>query len=267
MLGLGSGGRSVIAPSGSIQITPNTRLNALLVQANSVDLDMIEDLVKILDMKESPEDVLALPKARVIPVHNILAEEAAAIVKEAFRDRISASGAEGGNRGGQPSPEDIMRMLRGGGRGGSRDQAEEAEKMTVSVDARNNFLVVTASESLFQDVKDLVEEIDQAAIRSDQDTQVITLGKTSPDAVAQALSALMGDSVQFGRSGGSTSTSRPSTSSSRPGAGGSSGDPAADARRQAFMQMMQHRMQGGGGPGGFGGGNFGGRGGRGGRGG
>ena len=53
---LGAGGSGTIQPSGSIKITPDSRLNALIVQANDKDLDTIQELLDILDQKDSPED-------------------------------------------------------------------------------------------------------------------------------------------------------------------------------------------------------------------
>ena len=78
--------------------------------------------------------------------------------------------------------------------------------MSIGVDARTNSLVVAAPDSLFQEVKELVEELDQAAVDSAQTLQVISLERTSPQAVRQALAAMVGNSVQFG-SGSSTSSS------------------------------------------------------------
>ena len=103
-------------------------------------------------------------------------------------------------------------MLRGGrgGRGGSsRSQAEEVQKMSLSVDTRTNSLIVAAPEPLLEEVEQLVSQLDQAAVESNQATRVVTLKRASPEAVQQALSAILGDSAQFGR----TTTSRTRTSS------------------------------------------------------
>ena len=43
--------------SGQYSIIPDSRLNALFVQANPVDLDTIEQLLKVLDQPGSPEEV------------------------------------------------------------------------------------------------------------------------------------------------------------------------------------------------------------------
>ena len=255
LLGFGMGGGS-ITPTGSIQITPDSRLNCLFVQANSADLNMIEQLLKILDQSGSPEDVLADPKPQMIPVHNTQAQEISEIVQQVFQENLASTA-----RNRQPSPQEFMEALRGGGRGGSRGSSrgkstDTTPKMSIGVDARSNSLIVSAPEALFQEVKLLVEALDQAAAESNNDSiQVVRLDRLNPAAMRAALQAVVGDNVTFGSSSssrGRSSSGRPSSSSGRPPESSSSDD----IRRQMFMRAMQERMGGGGSP--FGGGRPGG---------
>jgi type II secretory pathway component GspD/PulD (secretin) len=250
LLGFGMGGGS-ITPTGSIQITPDARLNCLFVQANSADLNMIEELLKILDQSGSPEDVLADPKAQMIPVYNTQAREIAEIVQQVFQENLAST-----SRNRQPSPQEFIEALRGG-RGGSRGSSrgrstDTAPKMSIGIDARSNSLIVSAPEALFQEVKALVEMLDEAAAESNNDAiQVVKLDSLNPEAVRQALSAIVGDNVTFG----SSSSSRGQSSSSSPGS--SAGRPpdapsTNDVRRRMFMRAMQERIRSGGSP--FGGG-------------
>jgi hypothetical protein len=217
LLGATSGGGAGVKTSGSITITPDNRLNALVVLAKPADLDTIEQLLKILDQKESPEEILASPKPKMIPVYNTQAEEVANVVRQVYQDRMTTPS---GSPARPPSPQEFIMALRGGrgGRGGGgarRGTSDEPTKMSIGVDARTNSLVVAAPDSLFQEVKDLVQELDQAAVDTAQTLQVISLERTSPQAVRQALAAMVGNSVQFG-SGSSTSSSSTSTSSFDP---------------------------------------------------
>lgn len=254
LLGL-AGTEGTITPSGSIRITPDERLNALIVQANAADLVLIEQLLKIIDQRESPEDVLAQSKPRMIPVYNTSATEVAEVVREVFQERMVSSGRN--QRG--PSPQEIMEALRGGGRGGrggSQQAVDNTQKMSIGVDGRTNSLVVYAPDTLYQEVKELVEQLDELALESTRYSVVtVPLKKTNTEAVQKALSALVGDSITFGStssrsSTGSTRTS--STQSSRP-----SFDP--NAMRQRFEMMRSMGGFGGGPPGS----SFGGRGSRG----
>lgn len=227
LMGMSSGGS---APVGLLRITPDSRLNALVVQGPAQDLDRIEQLLRVLDQPESPEDVAIAARPRMIPVYNTQASEVADIVKQIYADRIGSANSSQ-QRG--PRMFEMLAMMRGmggpmgpggmmggpGGMGGqsrrgmfpggtSRSAADEGPKMTIGVDSRSNNLIVVAPETLFEEVRQLVEEIDQAAAQSTQAVKVVTLERTSVPALQQALGALTGGSV--------TSTSNATAANGRP---------------------------------------------------
>ena len=202
-----SGPSGVSAAPTSVKITPDNRLNALVVQAGANDLDTIEQLLKVLDQKESPEDILVAAKPRMIPVLNTQAAEVADILRQLYQDRMAtAGGGAAGANARQPSPLDFLQMLRGGRRGGmggaqqggSTKTADEQPKMSIGVDSRSNSLVVIAADPLFQEIKQLVEQLDDEAAESSQIMQVVTLEKTNLSALQQALAALVGEGAQIG---------------------------------------------------------------------
>lgn len=235
LLDAGGGGAAGVKTSGSISITADNRLNALFVLAKPADLDTIEQVLKILDQKESPEDILASPKPQMIPVYNTQAQEVAEVVRQVYQDRMTTPS----NSQRPPSPQDFINALRGGrggSRGSQRGTTEEPTKMSIGVDSRTNSLIVAAPDALFREVKELVEQLDQAAVDTAQTMQVVTLQRTSSQTLRQALSAMVGTSVQFGATGSSTTTGSSSDSTSPFG-----------YRRRGFSSMF-------GGPGGgFGG--------------
>ena len=248
LLGLGGPGGAA-APTGTIQITPDPRINALVVQANAADTQKVEELLKILDREATPEEVAVAPKARMIPVVNLQADEIAEMVKQAFQDRlISGAGASGR----PPSPQELIQMLRGGrrgGRGGSQGgSADIQEKMAIGVDTRNNALIVVAPDLLFQQVEQLVKQIDQAAGESKQTMRVVTLRRANPDAVQQALSALVGSDLQFGRTSTAGRAATPSTRTSTSTRGSTptrATSPTPQGISPAAIQQLRSRMQGG----------------------
>lgn len=198
--GPGGPGPSSFTPTGTIQITPDPRLNALIVQANAKDTEMIEELLKILDQEKGPEPVAVQPKARVIPVFNTSAEDIAELLREVYSDRLIG----GGRSQRLPTPQEFIQMLRGGGsrRGaGASSQVDIQQKMAIGVDSRNNAIIVVAPDQLFEEVEQLVKQLDAAAAESSQVIRVVNLRNANPTAVQQALSALMGSNVQFGRAG------------------------------------------------------------------
>jgi len=213
---------STPAQNPTLRITPDARLNALIVRANPIDLELIQELLGILDQVESPEEVLAQPKPRLIPVHNTQADEIVSILKEVYSDRIGASSSSRNSRGFGGMPPFMMmfggaqssRRSTGGRSSSSSSQsAEEPQTMSLGVDARTNSVIVSAPEPLFAEVKELIEQLDIAAVESNQTMRVVTLHKASLTAVEEALTSLMGDSVQVTRT---TATSPSMNASQQP---------------------------------------------------
>jgi type II secretory pathway component GspD/PulD (secretin) len=197
------------ARRGPVHITPDERLNALIVQANSADVDTIEQMIRVLDQKEGPEEVAISPKPRLIPVTNKDAKEIADIVREVYADRMVQTpmqaarpmmmeamaqmyaGAAAGQRGG-------MGGGMGGGAGGRLGRrSDDQPKLALSVDVKSNSLIVVASDSLFQEVKQLVEQLDVMASEQKESIRVVTLHDTGSEAIRQALSAMAGPSARF----------------------------------------------------------------------
>lgn len=254
LLGGGSSGGGAVVAAG-MMIVPDNRLNALIVQASPDRLNAIEQLLRVLDQPESPEEVLVQAKPQLIPVFNSSADEIATIVKEVYQDRMIGS-SSGRGRGG-PSPEDLFAMFRGGrdrgGRrgGGSQSSGSNAEpaKMSIGVDSRSNSLVVAAPDQLFNEVKLLVEHLDAAALTDDSDTvRVVSLKRSNSSTVEQALNAVLGEMSATSQSS-SNGRGRDDNRRQR----GNNDDRNDEQRREEFRRRMDffNRMREGGGGGGF----------------
>ena len=234
--------------TGNIVITPDPRLNALWVQANGTDMQMVEDLIELIDVADSgvPNQTRGTPKT--IQIQNVAVAEVEVIVKEVFLDRI-AQPASAGNAQRQPSPEQILALIGGGGRrggaGGGNSQSELKEQtMTISSDKKNNILIVVATPTLFAEVESFVKEIDDASEADAADVVVMTMP-------AEVNSTLMQNALKsaFGASVKTTTGTSTSTSPTTPAAGAGGVNPAD------FLQQFRNRGMGGGAtPGGFGGG-------------
>jgi type II secretory pathway component GspD/PulD (secretin) len=241
LLGLGGGSSSRAVSSAAVSITPDTRLNALIVHASPRDLETIEELLKVIDQQSSPETVQTAGKPQRIPVFNTSAEEVANVVRQIYASRLAPTAGTPQ----QPSPEEFIRALRGGR---TRDSAkakavQEQQKMAIGVDPRSNSLIVSAPEALFQEVKSLVEELDRAGLEVDSAVGVVSIKGTNSRALHQALSAIIGDSLR---------TTRPPApqGTTTPGQQGSSRGDTRDPFRQQRMQLF-NALQGVG-PGAFG---------------
>jgi len=256
-----------------VNIVPDARLNALIVQANAVDLQLIELILEKVDIAESPEDIEIASKPELIPVIYQEATDVANIVKSLLGDRIAGAQSSGGRGGGgQPSPQDFIAALRGGGRGGrggggGDSGGSEPSKISVAVDTKSNSLVVIATPQDFAEIEELVRKLDQSSMVNEETIMTYsTNGSVNPDVMKLALESILGTKASS-TSDASKSGSTSSSSSQRSSSTGSS-----SAEIQQRIEAFRARFGSGGfgsrGSGGFGGrgggstsGGFGGRGG------
>jgi len=246
LTGLGTSGVSQ-----TLRIIPDNRQNALFVSGPAALVREVEEMLKVLDATDLGGDSLRDKIARLIPVQYASVDEVFTIVKDTYKNYIDPPRVQENNN--------PFAMLAGGQRGGrGNDQGPvTAPKLTVGVDKSTSHLVVWADDALFQEVKTLVESIDQAAQEARRTVRVINLENTNSVVVQGALGSLM-PQVKVSVTGSRQTSSPASSTTSNPS---SSGNDNADQMRQIFEQRMRERMQGGGGSGrGFGGdrGSFGG---------
>jgi type II secretory pathway component GspD/PulD (secretin) len=259
LMGGGGGGGESTGPitAGTMSIVADPRLNRLIVQGSSQELDDVEMILEVIDKEDSITDIRVTGTTHVIPVNYTSAERVATVVQATFADRMA--GAQSNQQQRQPSPEDFFRALRGGGRGGGREQESRGElpKLTVTVHEESNSLVIKAPEALAQEVRDLVAMIDQPNGDLSEKIDVVSMS-SNPQLVQQALSKILGtQSVSSSTAGTSSSSQRSSPFSPT---GGQTPDAAALQQRLQFFQQMREQMDRGGGGGGspFGGGGGGG---------
>ena len=206
---------SAMAGSLSLRIIPDTRSNALYVAGPSEQVREVEAMLRVLDASELPEQLRERAPRR-LPVQHAEVEEVAAIIKEIYKDDMQPEGQQPGQ---QQNP---FAMLMGGGssRGGSSggrsggQQAGRAIKLTLSVDARTNTLIVSSSDALFRQIETLVQTIDDDARAANRTVRVVDVKGSNTAAVQMALTA-MNSKIKVASGGRtSTSSSRGSSSSS-----------------------------------------------------
>ncbi|MCM2369294.1 secretin N-terminal domain-containing protein [Aporhodopirellula aestuarii] len=270
LLGMGGGGggetsetRTILTSRGSVNIVPDNRLNALIVQAPPADLDFIRTVLQEIDREESPETIQTIARPTLIPVVYQDAAAVAKIVTAVFADLINDTSQSGnGGRNNQPNPQDLLEALRGGGRGGrggggsaQATPKSEASKIIVAVDERSNSLVVTATPQNLQSVRELVETLDQQGLESEQRVEVVAMGgSVRPEIMLQALQSVTGKQP--------TTASSTSTSSSANGqSSGSSSSSTGSSPEEIQRRIEYFRSRFGGGDTGRGGGGDTGRGG------
>jgi type II secretory pathway component GspD/PulD (secretin) len=261
LLGMGGGGggssaSSTMSGSGDISITADPRLNALFVQANPLDMQLIEELVQIIDTDDAPVDPQTRGTPNIIYLESASVTEVEATVRSVFADRLGGgAGAQNAQR--PPSPQEFIEALRGGGGGGRRGSAPKELKeasMTITSDKKNNALIVVAPKQLFDQVEEFVKMIDKTVEGSEDSFIVAPIAGVNPNTVRSALSSVFGTQARV------SSTSNPQTAAPSNNAAQPQGNPFQQFRNQ-FQGAMGGANQGRGGiqmgfpgGGGFGGG-------------
>jgi type II secretory pathway component GspD/PulD (secretin) len=238
LMGGGGGGSpsesNGVVTAGPVTIVPDTRLNALFVQAAPVDLDLVEQLVSVMDQQDGPQDPLSAGSTNVIPLVNAKAAEVAESIKASLPSEYFAS-ANQQNR--QPNPQEMLALLtggRGGGRNSSQRRQQEGPKITLGTHEKNNWLIVTAPENLFKQVQGLAIELDAGAEGATQQTVAIVRPKRANGSTLKSSVATI---LNLKTSSGTTASSPTSTTAQN------------DASRRAGQQPFQ--PGGGFQPGGF----------------
>ena len=272
LLGGGGGGgggsstttaTSVGMASGTYAIVADPRLNALFVKAAPPDMRLIEQLVRVIDQVESPFSIETRGVTALIPVLTQNVTDVLTTVKAVFGDRIEGvasssgrGGASGGGGGAPQNPGDFLQAMRaafGGGasRGGQRPQeparVELSEsKIALGADTHTNTLIVVAQPYQIEEVRQLVNMLDEAGESEQEEVAVVELGAIASGALTDSLQRMLGPKVQTTVS----STLHQARGPRRQYLGGSepllAGDQLDRCRRgssasRVFMQMLQGR--------------------------
>ncbi|TWU43199.1 Bacterial type II/III secretion system short domain protein [Novipirellula aureliae] len=165
--------------SGSITVVSDPRLNRLIAQGNSAEIELIENYLRIIDKDQSLTSIETYGSSHVIELVNTDVKEVADAVREAFAGRINdgKSGSAGSAQAAMRSQNNQnANNQRNGGKPARNVPASKAArdlepKITLATHAQSNSLIVTAPDALFQEVKQLAETIDA---RGERAIEVIT---------------------------------------------------------------------------------------------
>lgn len=214
----------------TMTIVADTRLNRLIAQGTTTDIETIERYLKIVDKDNSITSIETYGRSHVIELQNTKATEVAAAIREAFAGRISAGGSQQSGQSGRggdqaaaiAAAKAAAEAKREGGEKKNAAQKKTATqaardlepKMTLAIHEPSNSLIVTAPDLLFAEVEKLAMLIDS---RSEQSIQVI-----SPKSGAAFEAVLQQMLTGQGGSRRPSSTNRPSPPSGdrRPDSGG-----------------------------------------------
>lgn len=147
----------------------DTPTNSIVVQnASEAQLAIIRQLVDIYD-KPLGEDSVVQRRTEVIQVQYSRAAPIAAALKEVYRDLLSSKDKEFQSRDGQQRSSRTETYYRFYG-GGDDDKKSSPVKvafegaLSIGVDEISNTLLISAEETVFGKVKELITELDQRAM-------------------------------------------------------------------------------------------------------
>lgn len=189
------GGNQPQTPASTAPATAKVRViadptsNSLLVKASPVDLLSIKKYLKD-GIDGGPADG-ALQRTFVIgPLMAARAEEIAEAVRDVYRDSINSNSTQVGRSGGFGFP------FGGGGQPAQKltdaNGNPRPPALTVGVNEPTNTIIVKCSESMYKEVKTLVEDLDKIAKGSPRTIKIVSLKGIDPTQLQQAIDALQG---------------------------------------------------------------------------
>jgi len=200
MMFRGPGGRGQTQDDEGGQATvtaaADTQTNSVVVAGPENLLNVVEDVIKSLDKRDSEA-----ADVRVFQLRYADAMNTAQMINDLFGDDAQSSGSQQGGmnfmRGGGPGG-----MFGGGGRGGQGNQQQETSSLlTVSAaaDSRTNSVVVTGPAETLDVVADMIKNVD-TQLATMADVKVYHLEYADAQDTAELVNEVFGES-------GSSSTS------------------------------------------------------------
>jgi general secretion pathway protein D len=198
-----------------IRVVADPGTNSLLVRAKPLDMLTIRKLLeKAID--SNVLDTEALPRPWLIgPLEYADAEEIADLIETVFRENTNKKTSTG--RGGDNDRPSFFPFGSRSSSGGSQNIGKIS--LSVAADTRTNTLIVNCPKLMYEDIKLLVDRLEQASKDSTETVKVIPIRDVDPLLVQQAIELFQGTKGKGSTS--SSNGSRPSFGGFTPG--GSSG--------------------------------------------
>jgi len=180
-------------PAGQrIRVVADPQTNSLIVRASPLDMLTIRRLLdKDIDA-DSPESKAVLRTRIIGPLKHASALEVATVVRDVYRESMN-NNPNGGQRG--FSALGSFGVFSGGSvRGQNLDANGQPRGVTLSVgvDDRTNSIVVNSTETMYEEIKKLVDELEKSAKDSSRTVMVVPIKGIDPLLVQEAIAAFQG---------------------------------------------------------------------------
>ncbi len=159
---------SMLVTSGSLTIIADARLNRLICVGNTSDLKLVEQYLEVIDKDTSLTSIEIHGVSHVLELKHAKATEIADVIRDTYGDRVAMNTEQkkalqtqrtNDKDRGANGPENKIQT--------SRNQEPQ---MSIAVHEVSNSIIVTAPDTLFQEIKQLIEKLDQ---QSEQAVEVI----------------------------------------------------------------------------------------------
>ncbi|MEL6110703.1 MAG: secretin N-terminal domain-containing protein, partial [Planctomycetota bacterium] len=199
--------------AGTMTVVADARLNRLIVQGTTQDVELIESYLRIIEKDSSITAIETYGRSQVIELVNTRATDVEAALRKAFAGRVAAAttGAtnpqQGGGEGQREDPRAKEKAAndKSNPKKNQKSPSQQARdlqpKMTLAVHEPSNSLIVTAPEALFEEVEKLAMIIDN---RAEQSIEILTPSSSVLETVLEEL--VLGQSN--GRRGSANSRDR-----------------------------------------------------------
>jgi len=234
--GLGSLGENPQA----LRIIPDVRSNSLLIAGPDALLQDVWAMLRVLDSDDIPESLREMEQ-RTITVEHADIRNVASILRDVFKPLMEVQ-----NSGSRQQENPLAAMF-----GGSGSSAKQQVRMTLGIDEQTSSLVVSSSQAIFDDVKELVETLDKNAKNANRKIRVVQLKNADPVLIQRSLTGL------FPRVTTSVTSSRTSGTDSDSESEQQKADETRRQQEDRFRDEMIRRFRERGQQGGGGGGPFG----------
>ena len=192
-----------------VRISTDIRFNTLIVTgATGNDIDVILELVEYIDQPGPPQKPKTLGRTYPIEIRYRDPMEIKDLVQAQLPDyfRQVSTNAGGNQQNARQQLENqvarqLQAAIQGGGRGnrrggnaGGSNNSSERPKATLGVDETRRLLLVTGPEFIYEEVLDLVSQLDQL---DNVRTELVETGPFAASNLANLLRETLGDSVEI----------------------------------------------------------------------
>ncbi|HQR07782.1 MAG TPA: secretin N-terminal domain-containing protein, partial [Gemmatales bacterium] len=180
MMGGGGGGMRDAITGPVVRLAADKRTNSILVRAPRQIVVTIKRFIET-ELDVNNIDGKLQPKPHIVKLQHANANDIVDVLKEIYREYIEQRtggqpAMQFGPFGPQPAPA----------------QPERSIKLSVSANPRDNSIILNCPDVLWEEVSNLLVQLDKNNAESDKEAVIINIGKADPQMLKQAIDTITG---------------------------------------------------------------------------